>query len=154
MSHDHSEGWYRRFEIVRFPNEFKKSDASFDPELEKKLRKELSGIFNWAVEGLRRLKRKGGFSQSESIRQAKREYEIENDSVAHFIDENTKYDEENYEIGSYVYNEYKLYCQEYNLKPLSHHKFTTRMKSLGFKVVFRREEEKSNRCYLGLYLKT
>lgn len=52
MSREHSEGWYRRFEIVRFPNEFKKTDASFDPELEKKLKNELAGIFKWAVEGL------------------------------------------------------------------------------------------------------
>ena len=72
MSKDHSEGWHRRFEIIRFLNEFKKTDASFDLELEKKLRKELSRIFNWAIEGLRRLKRKGDFTKSDSIKQAKK----------------------------------------------------------------------------------
>ncbi len=153
MSRDHSEGWYRRFEIIRFPNEFKKSDPKFDPDLEVKLKGEISGIFNWAVEGLRRLKRNGNFTQSNSIIQAKRVYEIENDSVASFIDENTELEPDGYEICSYVYNEYKAYCQEANLSPVKRRKFTSRIKTLGFKSKVTKLYGKSERCYYGFTLK-
>ena len=152
MSRDHSEGWYRRFEIVRFPNEFKKTDFGFDPDLESKLKEEISGIFNWVVEGLRRLKRKGNFTRSNSIIQAKREYEIENDSVASFLDENIEIDEEGYEICSYVYNEYKAYCQEANLSPIGRNRFTTRIKSLGYPVKVKKVYGEAERHYCGFEL--
>lgn len=145
-----SEGWYRRFEIVRFPNEFKKTDPGFDLNLETKLKEETPGIFNWAVEGLRRLKRNVKFNQANSIIQAKREYEIENDSVTHYIDENAEYDEDNYEICSEVYREYRYFCEQSGFIPVSKFKFTSRLKGLGFDTAVKWVNGRSQRCYLNI----
>ena len=152
MSRDHSEGWYRRFEIVRFPNEFKKSDPGFDLDLEGKLIEETSGIFNWAVEGLKRLKRNSNFTQSDSIIQAKMDYEIENDSVVAFMEENTVQGEGYCEACSYIYREYVNYCEVTNLSPIGRNKFTSRIKSMGYAVKVKKTYGKPERHYCGFKL--
>lgn len=82
--------------------------------------------------------------------QAKREYEIENDSVASFIDENTELDKDGYEVCSFVYSEYKYFCQQSGLYPVSRPNFTIRMKSMGFNTAVKWVNGKSQRCYLKL----
>ena len=53
VSKDKSHGFFRRFDIVHFPRVFKPSEQDYD--LEQKLLEELPGIFNWALDGLKRL---------------------------------------------------------------------------------------------------
>jgi len=57
---DHSEGFWRRFPIIPFNAHF--PDAKQDPLLAKRIiSSELSGILNWALEGLVRLLKRGRF---------------------------------------------------------------------------------------------
>jgi len=58
-----------------------------DVELTEKLMAELSGIFNWALEGYKRL---GGqkfiFSESPAMFRSKKQYQQQSNSVLDFID--------------------------------------------------------------------
>ena len=58
-----------------------------DVELTEKLMAELSGIFNWALEGYKRL---GGqkfiFSESSAMSKSKKQYQQQSNSVLDFID--------------------------------------------------------------------
>lgn len=56
-----------------------------DPDLDEKLRRELPGIFNWALEGARRLLAGGFLSASESSQTAKKEIELQLSQTLYFI---------------------------------------------------------------------
>ncbi|MFW5987864.1 MAG: phage/plasmid primase, P4 family [bacterium] len=150
---DKSGAWYRRFEIIKFPNEFKNSDPGYDPFLEQKLKKELPGILNWALEGLQRFKRQGNFTESEAIQKAKNEYERQNDTVVAFVEDCTEFPVDCYEVCQKVFNSYKQYCENAGLKFTSRKTFTSKLKDLGFEVKNKWKESKTKRCYYGLRLK-
>ncbi len=52
---DTSHGWWRRIYILEFLKAF--SEAEMDVHLTDKLKTELSGIFNWALDGYKRLRK-------------------------------------------------------------------------------------------------
>ena len=150
---DKSDAWLRRLELVEFPNQFRKDDPDFDPHLKDKLVKELDGIFNWALEGLRRLQEQGRFTTSEDMVQAKREYERENDTIKAFIEDRTEWGTESYEVCQYVYEKYKDYCQDSGMNFTTRKTFTSKLKKLGVEVKQKRINGKNNRCYYGFSLK-
>ncbi len=58
-----------------------------DVELTEKLMEELSGIFNWALEGYKRLDgQKFIFSESSAMCKSKKQYQQQSNSVLDFID--------------------------------------------------------------------
>lgn len=54
---DTSHGFLRRVMIIPFENTFSIDEGTADVDIEKKLKKELSGILNFAIEGLYRLRK-------------------------------------------------------------------------------------------------
>ncbi len=71
--------------VIEFPRKF--AEHEMDVELTEKLMGELSGIFNWALEGYKRL---GGqkfiFSESSAMCKSKKQYQQQSNSVLDFID--------------------------------------------------------------------
>ena len=82
---DNTHGMWRRIHVIEFPRKF--AEHEMDVELTEKLMAELSGIFNWALEGYKRL---GGqkfiFSESPSMSKSKKQYQQQSNSVLDFID--------------------------------------------------------------------
>jgi P4 family phage/plasmid primase-like protien len=81
---DKSEGWLRRMLLVPFDQDFRKSTVP-KYEIMEELRSEYAGIFNWAVEGLRRLMHQKDFSHSVTADRKKLAYTQENDITADFF---------------------------------------------------------------------
>ncbi len=82
---DNTHGMWRRIHVIEFPRKF--SESEMDVELTGKLMDELSGIFNWALEGYRRLRDQGFiFSKSPSMQKSKRLYKQKNSSVTDFTE--------------------------------------------------------------------
>lgn len=81
---DKSEGWLRRMLMVPFEQDF---TGSVTPKFEimEQLRAEYSGIFNWSLEGLRRLVVNQAFSDSLTANAKKLAYTQENDITADFF---------------------------------------------------------------------
>jgi putative DNA primase/helicase len=88
---DDSYGMMRRLYFIEFPRTFKMEEM--DVGLPGKLRKELSGIFNWALDGYKRLKgRRFRFTEPVSMRQSKSEYRNQRNSAAAFVTQCLKKD--------------------------------------------------------------
>jgi putative DNA primase/helicase len=71
--------------VIEFPRKF--AEHEMDVELTEKLMGELSGIFNWALEGYKRLDgQKFIFSESPAMCRSKKQYQQQSNSVLDFID--------------------------------------------------------------------
>jgi len=78
---DRSHGFFRRFDIIDFKKVFPKSEQ--DKLLSEKLQKEIQGIFNWALEGLYRLKtNKWLMTQSKDFDSTHEEFKTTSNPVA------------------------------------------------------------------------
>ncbi|MBS3765144.1 bifunctional DNA primase/polymerase [Candidatus Bipolaricaulota bacterium] len=159
---DKTTAWYRRMKIVKFPNEFEPGDPETDPHLGRKLSEEIPGIINWALDGLRRLEERGHFEESEAMQEAMDRYQRGNDSVLAFFEDRLVVAGEDNEVdpdhklpSRYVYRMYKDYCESNELSPVSHTKFSRRLKEWGIPDTTTRfefcEEHDRYRCSCSLY---
>ena len=81
---EHTNAYFRRFLIIPFDVTIPEHEQ--DKNLHTKIiEKELSGVFNWVLEGLNRLLEQKKFSDCEAAQQAVEEYKIECDSVQMFL---------------------------------------------------------------------
>ncbi len=97
---DKSTGYYRRLSILNFTAHF--SEENRDRDLKEKLQKELSGIFLWAIEGLKRLRdNQFKFSYCKNMEETLKDYEKEQNPMIGFFDDcienedNEEYREDN-----------------------------------------------------------
>jgi putative DNA primase/helicase len=82
---DNTHGMWRRTYVINFQRKFEESEK--DRKLTEKLKQELSGLFNWAIEGYERLNtRDFNFTESESMRNSKKQYKAQSNSVFDFIE--------------------------------------------------------------------
>jgi putative DNA primase/helicase len=82
---DNTHGMWRRISVINFQRKFEESEK--DRKLTEKLKQELSGLFNWAIEGYERLNtRDFNFTESESMRNSKKQYKAQSNSVFDFIE--------------------------------------------------------------------
>lgn len=123
---DRSEGFYRRLIIIRFNHTVPQDKR--DPELLEKFRQEADGIFQFALEGLRRLMNNHYmFSETQVNADELQQYREESDSVLSFVKECCELDAA-YAIGSTeLFNSYKGYCEECGLKPYSQKSFVQQL---------------------------
>lgn len=84
-SPDNSIGFYRRWLIFIFPNEFKEGSETTNTNLEDELSEELEGILIYALEGLSRLIRNDSFSPHMNILEVEDFWVKHSDSVLAFI---------------------------------------------------------------------
>jgi len=78
-------GIFRRIKIVDFPA---LAPHLRDPDVKTRITElEPPGILTWAVEGLKRLKDRGGFEVPEGVEESVKEFEHSNDPVAQFLEE-------------------------------------------------------------------
>lgn len=84
-SSDVTEGYFRKLIIIPFPRTFKKEERNVD--LKDELLEELSGILNWALIGLNRLRDNNyQFSSCKAIDEIQRAYYDEQNPVREFYD--------------------------------------------------------------------
>ena len=98
-----------------------------DPMLAEKLKKELPGILNWALEGLKEYNRLGNLADPESVKLEVKEYRLDNDTVRQFIDEVCVFKDTMQSLGPDLYDSYKEFCYDTGKRPLGLTKFTSAM---------------------------
>jgi putative DNA primase/helicase len=127
---EHTNAYFRRFLIVPFDVTI--PEAEQDKLLHRKIiDNELSGVFNWVLEGLNRLLINKSFTQSEAVRSASEQYEIMSDSVRLFIEDNSyQVSSHSYELIKTIYQEYRSFCYEDGFKPVNKTNFIRRLKGL------------------------
>lgn len=83
---DNSTGFLRRLCILHFSAQFSTNDNTADKNLVAKLRQELPGIFNWALEGYQRLKEQNFcFSSSRSADALLEDYQLQYNPFYDFV---------------------------------------------------------------------
>ena len=129
---DHSEGFYRRFDIVRFQRHFE--DHERDPELLLKLKEELAGIFNWSLDGLVRLiEQNWNLTHSESMSMEHKRFRIETHPFRGFLEECCELGGGTVEKNQLL-NRYKEWCECNSYRPQSTHRVTSDLGALGIKL--------------------
>jgi putative DNA primase/helicase len=106
---DRSQGLWRRLLLVPFrvfiPEEKQ------DRELARKLRGELPGIVNWALEGLVRLRQQGHFTESKVGLEALKDYRLESNPARMFLADYCSARPGGRIRVNEVYDFYKLFCR-------------------------------------------
>lgn len=129
---DTTTGWYRRFEIVEFPNQFDPDDEDTDRYLDEKLKTEIPGIINWAVDGLRRLMDRGSMEPSEEMERKKLQYKRENDSVRAWYKECIEPGDQSDKFPTQrLYEHYCQWCDEVGIDAVRRQTLSKRLKRFG-----------------------
>lgn len=128
---ENTNAFFRRFLIVPFIVTIPENEQ--DKELANKIIScELSGIFNWVLEGLTRLLKQKNFSYSKIVSEYRNEYEKQSDSVRLFLEESGySKSPEKFTLISKLYPEYRIFCNEDGHKPIPKVSFIKRVETLG-----------------------
>ncbi|MCX6648560.1 MAG: phage/plasmid primase, P4 family [Candidatus Bathyarchaeota archaeon] len=113
---DDTNAYFERWIMIEFPNKFVDGKNS-DPDLISKLTtdRELSGMLNWALEGLRRLTTKGKFSDSPSAMNIRQKFVDVLDTVAAFFRDCATINSSGQIPKMELYEAYNEYCRERGL---------------------------------------
>lgn len=120
-----------------------------DKELQEKLRSELPGILNWALEGCLMWQRNGLPISPETIATATAVYRTEMDIFSNFLDECCQFDPRTKTKSSDLHGAYSRWCDEMGEKALSQRWFSFRLEERGFKKDITRQ----GRFWFGIKLK-
>jgi putative DNA primase/helicase len=116
MSYNRTTAFYRRWILLPFLKQTDKDDV--DDGMRDKLEKELPGILNWALEGLRRLEKNGKFTYDPDDETVKDIYEKQSDTVQSFIFNHIDDEDDAGKVKKReVYKKYVEYCEQENLTP-------------------------------------
>ncbi len=129
---EHTEAFFRRFLIIPF--DVTVPEEKRNPNLANEIiEAELSGVFNWILDGLNRLLQQGKFSKCDAAQKAVEAYRTESDSVAMFIDEyGYQKSIENFESLKDLYPSYKNFCHDNGFRPVHSRNLAKRLEALGF----------------------
>lgn len=149
---DKTEGWYSRWNIVEFPNQFKENRNYYHTTIKTMGSTEgLSALLFWAIEGLQRLMTNGEFTKSAPMMKAHADYKASNDNVAAFVFNCTEEADTNVPVSD-VYIYYKLWCEAMEEKPVTKNLFSRRLNSLGIETGRNRIKKKAVRTVRNIRL--
>jgi len=130
--HSAGDGLFRRVKIVKFPA-IPKADQ--DPKIKEDIKTEGAGILNWALDGLDRLRDRGGFKVSKGVQVQTDAFQLTADVPAAFVDDACMVGPD-YEIKSSVlYENYKNWTVKNGHKPQSITSIAEDWERLGFEKV-------------------
>lgn len=129
---DQTAGFWRRLAIVPFNASF--PDGMADPLLARRIvQNELSGVLNWALGGLHRLLERGRFPTMpqeivEQLETGKRET---NSVLSWFVNSDIETDATVQTPKETVYADYRDWCRDNGMSPVSSERFWRRMNQLA-----------------------
>ncbi len=141
---------FRRLNLLPYHRTFKAHEK--DVHLTEVLSQELPGILNFALEGLSRLRRQKGFSQSEASKSEIQGYRAELDSVVAWYQDRTRpaIDPEKGTVSSVLYKDYTAWCTQTGRAPFGLINFGHRLvkiDNISVKTSSKDDEKKSGSVY-------
>jgi len=153
---DKTHAWYSRWKYVKFPNTFP-VNPTYKLEYDRLFESEKSGILNWALEGLIRLKAHNKWTDSEDMKMSEIEYRSENDNVAAFLDDYVEKIEYTGNVKDAIptgvlHRCYKSWLEEYlsGTRSVSLNEFSRRVQTYGYDKTNRIIDGKSKNVFLGM----
>jgi putative DNA primase/helicase len=137
---EQTSAYFRRFIFVFFGEVISTEERNVNLAKEI-IQDELSGIFNWILEGLSRITQNKCFTTSKHINSTMEKIKSESNSVVLFMKENNyKPSLTEHKILSELFSSYKSFCETTNHRPVSNIEFSRRLEEAGYKV----ERKKTN----------
>ncbi len=118
---DKTYGFARKVMILNFDRRF--SEEEMDKELIGKLLTELPGIFNWALDGARRLLEQETFTTDDGIKEDTEKFMSSMNPVLIFLEEICLVQESAKVATADLFNEYKKWCDETLHRPMGRVRF-------------------------------
>jgi len=131
---EHTNAYFRRFLIIPFNVTIPEKEQ--DKKLHNKIiNNELSGVFNWVLEGLNGLISQNGFTDCKAADNSLEQYKTESNSVKLFLNEaGYGKDAEDSQLIKNLYPEYRAFCIEDGMTAFKKTNFMKQLTSLGFPV--------------------
>lgn len=155
LAYTDTDAYIGRWLIITFSRQFKGKDA--DPALTDKLTtpEELSGILNYALEGLSRLLEQGGFSQSKSTEEIRADYARKSNPVAAFAEDRIDIIPDAHVSKEDLYATFCTYCKASSLVVCSEQTFFKRIRRhLAGTISDYRPAGDRKMAYRGIRLRT
>lgn len=126
---DQTDGFYRRFLIIPFEQRITEEEK--DVDLARKIiGHELPGVFNWVLDGMRRLNHNRKFSPCAVSDAALAVYRTESDSVALFLEESRLKPSPDGRISKdQLFRDYREFCKSGGLRAVSKVQFGRQLKN-------------------------
>lgn len=132
-NNDLSHGMFRRLIIIPFEAMF--TEDNRDVYLVEKLKKELSGIFNLAMQGYTRLaKNKYKFTESEVVTKSAKNYMRDNDTILLWLEDECGMVPQAISPIANLYSDYSFYCERMGYIRENASNFGKRIKDILHKV--------------------
>lgn len=131
---DRSDGIWRRMILLRFKNSIKdesKQDKRLMSDEWWISSGELPGVFNWALEGLKRLVARGNFVIPDAIAEDVTRFRNSSNSALLFLRSSVvevEFEENKGVLSTKLYDDYKLFCEYNGYKPLNSQNFAREIK--------------------------
>lgn len=122
---DKSNGLWRRLVIIKFLKTIPEEHQDKRYATQEYWQKELPGILNWSIEGLKRLRKNGCFTIPSGTNEIINHHKDNSNPVRLFFSEKCLYEEEALISNSELYDSYKAYCDEGGYRPMNKANFLT-----------------------------
>ena len=130
---DFSAALFRRAVVLTFNRTFAPDEQ--DQRLRDKLRDELPGVLNLALEGMAGVFERGTFTSAASVEAAKDAWKLEADQVAQFAEESCRFERAAQVASAELYKAYESWAEDAGIKrSLNRNNFSRRMCRLGAEV--------------------
>jgi putative DNA primase/helicase len=123
LSADQTDAWFARWLIIPFEEQIPEAEQDGDLEAKLTTPAELSGLLVRAVEGLRRLMKRGRFEEPDAVQKASSDYRDRLDSVRGFISEECVLLLDAHIARSKLYKSYAKWCNDGGRHPLGRERF-------------------------------
>jgi putative DNA primase/helicase len=130
---DRTKAFFRRWIIIEYPNEFPEDSPDTDPHILEKLttEEELSGLLNWALQGLRRVLENGRFSTTEPMKEIEKKWIIQTDSLRAFCNIALEKQPESYIVKKDLWETaYQDFCERYDIYSVKQGNMTKRLPTI------------------------
>jgi putative DNA primase/helicase len=124
-----NDGLFRRVKVIEIDPI---PEGERDPEIKEKIREEGAGILNWALEGLARLRKRGGFEVPAAVKGATARWRETNDILAMVVAEECETGEGKSVRAGLLYYSYRSWCERNGHKAKSSTQVAEDWRRLGF----------------------
>jgi P4 family phage/plasmid primase-like protien len=123
-SGDNTYGFYRKLLMVPFDQTFSDEKGNKDPDILYKMLAELPGIFNWVMEGYKRLEKNNRFTESQASKTLLAKYQADTNTLLAWANDYLEFDEnrESECNRQELYDDYVAYCSQAGLPAQSAHR--------------------------------
>lgn len=109
---DRTYAFWRRWVVIPYMEDFTDRE---DRQLLEKLHAEMSGILNWAIEGLQKIRERDGFPRSQTAEGLMEEWKCHADSLYWFVQECVEKDVNEWTSKDDLYEAYATFCDEHEV---------------------------------------